>query len=89
MRYKIKSVKHTGTKYNRGVDRVDRDYPSMIGKEIEIDFNHLHKGFSWTIEFCDFGCNSVETSTVFGIQETFMALVVETKNTIYELEKVL
>lgn len=89
MRYRIKSVKHTGTKYTRGADRIDMEYPSIVGKEVEVDFNNLHKGFSWTIEFCDFGCASIKTSTVLCIEETFMTLKVGTKNTIYELEKVL
>lgn len=89
MKYKIVSVKHSGRDYTRGVDRVDFDYPTMIGKEINVNFAQLKKGFPWKVEYCKFAYGSFTTSRVIGIQETFLRLTVETEDTIYELEKVI
>lgn len=92
--YKIKSVRHSGTKGGRGLPREDGKYPLMAGRTVRLYPKHISAGLPLVLDYVkdengnDYSDKRFCCSRIAGIHfvvEQFGCI--ETENTIYEFEK--
>ena len=91
--YKIKSIRHSGTRGTRGTERTDGRYPLRVGRIVSIDLDALSVGFPLVLEYVkdengnDYSGYFLRCSIIQGIHAVSSNLFcVETNNTIYEFE---
>lgn len=91
--YKIKSIRHSGTKGTRGLERTDGRYPIRVGRIVRLDLNRLSVGNPLILDYVkdengnDYSGYVLQCSIIRGIHAVSERLFcVETNNTIYEFE---
>ena len=91
--YKIKSIRHSGTKGTRGWERTDGRYPMRVGRIVRLDLNRLSVGSPLILDYVkdengnDYSGYMLQCSIIRGIHAVSERLFcVETNNTIYEFE---
>lgn len=96
MEYRIKSIKHSGRYGIRGIDRTDGRYPIRIGRIVDFDVKNVTVGYPLILSYMrnpdgsDYSGHYLRCSNVTGIYTILdnSLICVETKNSIYEIEKV-
>ena len=93
--YKITSIKHTGSKGQRGTSRTDGRYPLRIGRIVELDVNTLMEGDQLVLDYVkdengnDYRGLSLYCSIIKDWDFVYENRIsIETKNSIYELEEI-
>lgn len=91
--YKIKSIRHSGTKGTRGLERTDGRYPIRVGRIVRLDLNRLSVGERFILDYVkdengnDYSGYELRCSIIRGIHAVSERLFcVETNNTIYEFK---
>lgn len=96
MQYRIKSIKHTGTKGLEGTERLDGRYPLRIGRIVNLNLEYIQLGAVMILRYVknadgtDYSKYHLRTSCVKRIEESEDKKVVkiETINSLFEFEKV-
>ena len=95
MNYRIKSIKHSGRKGERGLSRTDGRYPQRVGRIVKININDLTIGVPLILDYVkdengnDYSNFYLRCSIINEIHIVSNSLFcVETNNTIYEFERV-
>lgn len=93
--YRIKSISHSGTLGTRGLSRQDGRYPRRVGRIVNLDLDKLDVGVPLTLDYVkdengnDYSGYYLHCSTIQGIHFVSDKVgCIETRNTIYEFEKV-
>lgn len=94
MEYRIKSIKHSGKKGERGTDRTDDRYPMRIGRTVEVTPFDIVPGVPLWINYLkdsdgsDYSNMTLRTSFVVDVDGNDDLFTVETNNSIFEFERV-
>lgn len=86
----IQSIKHTGSRGKRHMDRTDGRYPFRIGRIVDFNPNKIQVGKPMRIVYLkdrdgsDYSNMSLITSNVIDFHFNNGAFTVETMNSIYE-----
>lgn len=96
MKYKIKSIKHSGTYGERNSDRKDGKYPERIGRIIDFEPTEYEIEFPLILKYLeladgsDYSNRFLRCSKLVNISSTINDEIVlaETNNTIYEFERI-
>lgn len=90
-RWKMKSIKHSGTCGERGTDRQEPYYLARGNCEITFDIGHIKIGYPAILYYLpieDYHGNGIRTSNVVEYHRTANTFVMETENSIFEMIKV-
>lgn len=94
MEYKIIRIQHTGSCGERGEDRTDGEYPTRIGRTVELDPEHISIDLPMLLMYIkgsdgtDIHGKYICTSRVKNVNADESKVVVETWNSIFTFERV-
>lgn len=92
--YKIVRIAHTGTKGKKGIDRTDGRYPFRIGRIVSLVPEIVKRGYPLYLSYLFDSDGSVmhdkvlKTSMVKNVTVDGNRVIIETENSMFELEKV-